>query len=210
MIDDLSISLVEFTPAEIGRASGLSVDLQRVWRRRGQLPDRQGHHARFNVFDVASIMVRYALSRRGVTPTDSIDLGTLAAPSVVWCALMHADGVCEVRGEPGVVEEFEAAYFEDATLINRLAGVSQGDVYRYLVAFDGESPVLDNDIGLMIEGAGAESGFFISLDILGMRLVDRIGKPLMVVQIGPEPKTAAQRRQQVRRLMWSRAARQKG
>lgn len=207
MLSDLTITLTEVTPAETERASGLSVDLQRVWRRRGQLPDRAGPHARFDIFALAAVMVRYALTQRGVSPGDSLQIGVAAAPSVVWCALMYADGVCEVRGSPDNVDAFEAAYFEDDALINRLAGTAPSDVGRYMIAFDDEDPILENDPGAAIEASGAETSYVVSLDVLGSRLAERVGKPLLVVQAGPSPKTAADSRHQVRRLMRGRSAR---
>lgn len=207
MIANWTLTLNAVTPAETERASGLSVDLQRVWRRRGQLPDRVGPHARFDIFALAGVMVRYALTRRGVSPGDSLEIGAAAAPSVVWCALMHADGVCEVRGAVEDVDAFEAAYFEDAALIDRLAGVSQHDAGRYLVAFDDEVPVLENEPGRAIEASGAETSYVVSLEVLGARLAERVGKPLLVAQVGPAPGTAAESRRQVRRLMRGRSAR---
>lgn len=51
-IDEFEIVSNLFTPAEFAEITGLNVDLQRVWRRRGFLPVSQGH-ARFSMSQVA-------------------------------------------------------------------------------------------------------------------------------------------------------------
>lgn len=56
------------TPGELEQISGLGVDMQRVWRRRGQLPSHGSGHARFTIAEVVEIALRVSLSRTGVSP----------------------------------------------------------------------------------------------------------------------------------------------
>lgn len=57
-----------FTPAETERITGLSVNMQRDWRKRGFLNSAPGH-ARFDAFEVADIAVMQALAKAGIGPS---------------------------------------------------------------------------------------------------------------------------------------------
>jgi hypothetical protein len=53
-------SLTKFTPSEAERITGVAVDLQRVWRKRGFLPKVEGH-ARFDLISLAEMKALKAL-----------------------------------------------------------------------------------------------------------------------------------------------------
>lgn len=72
-----------FTPGEAERITGLSVAMQRDWRHRGFLPKTEGH-ARFNVFDLASMLAMKLLSDRGVGPQASQAVAEWCAVGIVW------------------------------------------------------------------------------------------------------------------------------
>jgi hypothetical protein len=89
----LSLIMTLFTPGEAARITGVSLDLQRDWRRRGYLPASEGH-ARFNLFDLGGMLVTQMLSERGVGPTHTREVAPLCAAAIAYFALT----------EPGAVE----------------------------------------------------------------------------------------------------------
>ena len=199
----MNVTHAQLSPAEIERVTGVGAELQRLWRKRGYLASRAPGHARFDIFDAAALAVRQVLAKRGLSPRFSEACGALAAPMVVVCALMYADGVCDVMGEPDFVAQFEHEYHKDAALICELSGIGETDVRRYLLAFDDDEPQLAENLSEAIEQSGAESGYFVNLDVLGMRIAERSGRPLVTARVGPPAASPAEKRRHVRRVMKS-------
>jgi hypothetical protein len=187
------------TPAVIERVTGLGVETQRVWRRRGYLPGGATGHARFDIFDIAAIMARHELSKRGMALSVSVAYGALAAPMVVWSALMYAAGVCEVAGEAQAVDRFERAYHFDLEIICQIAGVTVSKIRRYLLVVGDDPPALEDSLSEVIAASRAESGYFVNLDELGRVLGERAGKPLLTVELPPSSDKAPN--EVVRRVM---------
>jgi hypothetical protein len=173
------------TPAEIERITGLGVETQRVWRRRGYLPGGATGHARFDIFDIAAIMVRHELSKRGMALSESLAYGAVAAPMVVWSTLMYGAGVCEVVGEAPAVDQFEHDYHFDTKVICPIAGVEVSETRRYLLVLGDDPPALEDSLSEVIEASAAQSGYFVNLDELGRRLGERAGRPLLTVEVSP-------------------------
>lgn len=196
------ITPTTLTPAELESVTGLSTAMQRVWRQRGFLPSPANKHARFSLLEAAEMMVRHTLSARGFPPSQSSKAGAIAAPVVLWCALMDGDGACEVVGPESEVEAFEYAYCLDDKIIRDVVPV-EGNPRRYLLAFDNEEPELEDGLGAVIDGSNAESGYFINLEVLGRRFVERLGRPLVKADLGDPQASPGERRRYVRRLLRS-------
>ncbi|QEL27260.1 MerR family transcriptional regulator (plasmid) [Bosea sp. F3-2] len=57
----------EFTPAEAARATGVSVELQRDWKRRGYLASREdGKHSRYTFEDLSRMLALKSFSDAGI------------------------------------------------------------------------------------------------------------------------------------------------
>jgi hypothetical protein len=83
---DEIITLAMFTPAEAERITGVNTASQRDWRRRGYLPANEGH-ARFDVFQLARMLVLKVLSDRGIGPAASVEEADWCAAAIVWAAM---------------------------------------------------------------------------------------------------------------------------
>lgn len=83
---DEIITLAQFTPAEAERITGVSTAQQRDWRRREFLPANEGH-ARFDLFQLASMLVLKVLADRGIGPAAAREEADWCAASVVWAAM---------------------------------------------------------------------------------------------------------------------------
>lgn len=198
--DRRTVRQAKFTPSELAEMTGLSAEMQRVWRRRKQLPEGEGNPTRFSAFEAAEVIVRYELSRYGVSPGASAELGKQAAPLVLWFALINADGACEVIGHDPDVSNFLREFEHQRHLAMALAGVAT--LYRYVWRADGDNVGLVSD--LQDVGAPGEvlSGFFIDLSHAGTRLAEVAGRPLMTVELAfPEGRPA----KRVRRLTGQRS-----
>lgn len=191
----MSVKQAHFTPSELAAITGLSPEMQRVWRRRGQLPEGVGSPARFNATDAAELIVRYQLSRYGVSPSESADAGKRAAPLVLWFALLDADGACEVIGSEADVLSFLERFQEGHDLAAGLAGAATRA--RYVWRADGDELEFVSDLQDAGEAGEFLSGFFIDLSHAGTRLAAVAGRPLMTVELERSGGTQGKR---VRRL----------
>jgi len=98
---NIKIRLNEFTPAEAALATGVSAVQQRDWRRRGFLPQNEGH-ARFDACEIAAMWTMRLLSDRGVGPSETGEIAKWAAAGIVSasCKWVDAFGLA-TSGIPG-------------------------------------------------------------------------------------------------------------
>ena len=96
-----SIQHAQYTPAEVEAITGVAVDLQRNWRRRGFLPtSKDGKHARFGADDIAYLMALKAFSEAtpGVAISEIYELASLAVlPITGFIAKSYAIEMQEPR-----------------------------------------------------------------------------------------------------------------
>jgi hypothetical protein len=179
--------------------TGLTPDLQRVWRRRDQLPAYEPGTTDFSVLQVAEILVRYNLSVAGLSPSASGKPGSAAAPYVLWFALATVDGACEVVGEAGDVDTYVNRLRDGGHELDALAGVSEEGVYRYLVRTNRGDIEFHHDAGGLVAGGGFVWTLIVDLAAAGeaMALATR-GRPLVTVTLATVGKL-------VRRLSRARA-----
>jgi hypothetical protein len=189
---DSTITQAIYTPAELEQISGLSTDMQRVWRRRGQLPSQGSGHARFSIAEVIEITLRYALSKIGIPPSEmNLDLAKATSAAMAFATLGH--GGCEIIGPADDVDRFLLEFSED----NGELGVYLADSpkeFHYLVLNEWhESRIVDDPTDLV--PTTEEVSIIFNLELVGNRLVERGRKPVVTVRL---PDRAGQRT--VRRL----------
>jgi hypothetical protein len=172
-----------FSAAELAAITGMPLNLQRVWRSRGQLPGGSGKQARFSSHDVAEIMIRHHLALNGIPPGDSSAIGRRAAEQVLWCALVNFDGACEVLGQTSDTDEFLNLFKKDVEVAHELAG--NDEVAWFLIRGDGGELMLVSDLAELIHDRRFISSFFIDLDIAAQQLIERAERPLFSVNVSP-------------------------
>lgn len=192
MLTGCALKFASYSPRELAEISGLSTDMQRVWRKRGQLAPSSSGHARFQPVEVIEISIRYALSKLGVALADVPPIGSLPINAVIYHALLNSDGACELVGPVPEVNSFLNQFKEDHGLAFALAG--KPSCSNYLILDDEDRVrILDNP-QQVFDGMGA-SIIVIDLQVIGCRLVERGRKAIMTVEF---PAMAGVR--QVRRL----------
>lgn len=203
--DRMSVTRAHFTPSEVAEITGLSPEMQRVWRRRGQLPGGMRSPARFDATDAAELIVRYELSRYGVSPSESAALGRRAAPMVLCFALLDADGACEVVGPEPEVSGFLERFENGHRLAAGLAGAKT--LAKYVWRADGDEVELVTDLQDAGMAGDFLSGFFVDLSRAGTRLAEVAGRPLITVEMeSSEGRTIKRVRRLTRRRVKNDAA----
>lgn len=175
-------SYSRFTSVELEAITGIPGPMQRLWRSRGQLPGEMSTRASFTTRDVADIMVRYDLSKLGFPPGDSSELAAEAAKTVLWYALLNADGAVEVTGSERNTADFLHQFHNDEKLAGLLCIEPQ--IMRYLVRIATAKPEFCNDLGNLIDNRGARSGAFLDLERAANDLVERAARPLFRIDVG--------------------------
>lgn len=173
-----------FSPGELEVATGLNADMQRVWRRRGHLPARDGGRASFDAREAAAIAVRLELARFGVPPSDTIDVGDRAAGAVLHSALLSRSHTAELRGPFNEVARVATLLANDDKLADSITG-SNGSG-RYLWASSPSKLEFVDDFAAMVSEERFAAMLALDLTVIGVHLADRASKPLFLIEVGPD------------------------
>jgi hypothetical protein len=187
-----TVSYASYSPGELAQISGLSTDMQRVWRKRGHIVPLTSGHARFQPSEVIEISIRYALSKLGMPLTEAPSIDSLPISAVIYHALLNSDGACELVGPAHEVNSFLEEFNGDNGLAFALAGKPSSS--NYLILDDEDRVCVLDDPQDVFDGMGA-SIVAIDLQVIGRRLAERGKKAIMTVEF---PATVGAR--QVRRL----------
>jgi hypothetical protein len=165
--------------------------MQRVWRRRGQLPSLASGHARFGIIEALEITLRYAASKAGISPSElQLDLAEAAKAAKFHGVFGH--GGCEVIGPPDDVDHFLEAFEEDrGHLGSFLVGDPRASNYLVLNEWH-ETRIADDPNDLVFDTE--ELNLVFNLRQLGGRLVERGRKPVVTVRFPDSPGSRTVRR----------------
>jgi hypothetical protein len=188
-LPEATITLAVYTPADLERISGLRTDMQRVWRRRGQLPTLGSGHARFSIQEVVEITFRYAMSKIGIPPSElKLDLAEATRAAKVHAVFAH--GGCEVIGPAEVIDTFISNFAEDDGRlgISLIEGRDANSLKpsSYMVLDEWHEPRIVDDPEGLIRGTDELSIVF-NLALIGARLVERGRKPVLTVRFPDQP-----------------------
>jgi len=175
------VALNEFSPKELALATGLTTDLQRVWRRRGHLPERHEGYASFDSVDVASIFVRYELSKKGMAPGDTAHVGEAIARAVLYFALLADDSVASYRGGFEHLAAIGARFHRNDELAQRISNVCQRERYIWSVEFP--TIQLAHDIADLVSEEKYRAMLYLDLVVIGRDLAEASPKPLFLIDL---------------------------
>jgi hypothetical protein len=177
-----SVAFNVFSPGELEAATGLTADMQRVWRRRGHLPARDGGRASFDAREAAAIAVRLELARFGIPPSDTLDVGDKAAGTVLHSALLSRSQTAELRGPIADVARVAALLAVDDALADSITASNSGG--RYLWASSLSRLEFVDDIATIISQERFAGITLLDLTVIGVHLADRASKPLFLIDVG--------------------------
>jgi hypothetical protein len=174
-------AFAHFSPGELAAATGLSADLQRVWRRRGHLPARSQSRAVFDSIDAAEISVRYELSKMGVAPTETARLGEDIARLVLYYGLLSNDTAASVHGGLKRLGQIAGQFEADDEIARRISGTDSR--WRYI--WSPAPPALDlvDDFGAILSAERYAAMLVLDLAVIGSNLAVNSPKPLFVVDV---------------------------
>ena len=175
------VALNTFSPGELEAATGLTGDLQRVWRRRGHLPTRDAGRASFDAREVAAIAVRYELARLGIAPSDTLSIGQEAAPIVLYSALISNQGAAEVRGSFQRLAKVAKQFAEDDWIAAQISGGNAER--RYIWTANPPKLKFVSDF-ISVLGEEQYAGMMLlDLTVMGIKLVEKAPKPLFLINV---------------------------
>ena len=174
-----TISHAKYGPEELARISGLTPDMQRVWRRKGNIRALTMAKTHFSISETLEITLLCAMSKAGIDPREvKLDLA-----QTTQAAIFHAifsDGGCEVVGPSVDVESFERCFLEDDGELGRLL-VKAPQHGNYLALNEFHEMRVFQDPHQMVPVADELSLVF-DLGVIGGRLVERGRKPVVTVK----------------------------
>ena len=170
-----------FSPAELESATGLSVDMQRVWRRRGHIASNDGGRASFTAQEVAAVAVRQGLAKRGISPTETLRIGSEAAPKVLYSALISYGGAADVRGSFERVAAVAKEFSSTDRIATKLTGADGSG--RYLWANLPPDFQFADDFAALLSGEQYSGFVLLDLVVIAKELVKRATKPLFFIEL---------------------------
>lgn len=123
----------EFSPKEAASISGVSTVLQRDWRRRGVLPDRQGKKwSKFTLSNVIQMTVMRAFTKSGISLESAETLSHMAILPVLD-TFSRRDDVSVFIGDPLNEEQ------ESRIRRTHVSGASEDDQFSFVALPESES-----------------------------------------------------------------------
>ena len=183
MITDFDHEPRLFTPADAERITGVSVTLQRDWRRRGILPGQDGH-ARFDAFALAEMLFLRVMADRGIGPLTKIaglplkDFADGIGARIVAHALRWQDAWAWPANGPASSNRLAVA------AAGEVVGIAQA---RFLVWLPDGSMPMTSALGRFLDGfASSDDALFgavivLDLEALGSGMLKRADGPLFTI-----------------------------
>lgn len=196
-VDRYLCAFAEFKPGEVQKLTGMAPALQRLWKKRGQMPLGVGNPEPITARVVAEIYVRHQLGLGGLPPSESANIAAEAAPIVLWFALLNTEGACAVEGPKNEVAGFIDQFAYNHQLATQISGISPEKAYRYLYRYGGKGSF---QFAMDEKAVFGSSKFtllsMLDLEEIGTLLGRRAGRPLMTVEISSDavPRTMWERR----------------
>lgn len=173
------LSFSQFSPSELAETTGLGVDMQRVWRKRGHLPPVSGNTASFDAFDVMAIAIRYEFSKLGVSPRLTGHVCETGKAAVMQFALMETKVAIELRGSLQSISNISERMIMDSDIAIMASGCPEEG--RFILKSDSSDFEFVHDIKDHSEKAGLTGFVVVDLVWLGIRLAKATPKPFLVI-----------------------------
>lgn len=175
-----SYTFNDFSPSELEAATGLGIDMQRVWRKRGHLPASTSTRASFDTREVLAIAVRYELSKLGVSPRFTEEAGANSVQVVLAGILLNCQQGVAIRGTIQQVAATTAAMANSETIAYQ---ISQYDGWsRFLWTCSPPDFELIQDISHITDRSEIVGHVMIDLQALGIKLAKLTPKPFVIIQ----------------------------
>lgn len=182
MVDSFAYREERFTPAEAAACTGLSLAMQRDWRRHGHLPARSGGTASFGPRELAEMRLMVLMRQMGLGPSRSRGLAQGAAPSLVWLTLVDHPSTWAVEGPADTATRYrdELERLGDSHL-RSMAGV-RDQVCLYGVAEGEEVDFVEKVVGDEFNNK-YELITILSLRAVAAAMAETLKRPLFTILV---------------------------
>ena len=179
----------EFTSTEASNIVGMPSTLLGLWRGRGQVSGGRGNCGTFDARQLAELMIKYELSKCGVSPSDSAEVSCKAAQIALFFALLNSEGTCEAIGTQADTQRFIERFSNDTSVAAMLT--AKPELYQFLVVSSDGNVSFHKELtdGLLALGS-TRPGYVISLQEAARDLATGARRPLFTVDVSgdtPEP-----------------------
>lgn len=171
-------------PARIAEMTGLSMDGQRNWRQRGHLEPSDGPRGKMRTSAVAALAVRAFAAELGYAARESEQLGTEAAPSVIYAVLLDSPRTAiKLHGSPAAKQAFWEAHEHGHQIPAGIAELGNLQPFSVITWCDQERPILGPPPSLE-PGEGFEI-LLRQINLIGIaaRLIQYAGRPLFSITL---------------------------
>lgn len=182
--DDIEIVFRELAPQDIERSSGVSGELQRLWRSRGLLEKRVGTRTRYTAIDAAAFCLAMTLIAGGSTHNEAMSVARAYQRRVMQLAIHNVDGVVATKGTPDFVRwaHDELERDNNAEFACRLAGAEENLPIHVLVSVNGQPFEPGSEAPDFDTIPGARITKVVTLVGIAYDFANRLGMPLITVQ----------------------------
>lgn len=180
MSDSLAFDLIAFRPATAARVTGVSVQSQRDWRRRGLIARQAGGTGQLHVGDLTLLALFATFAELLGGPSAAATAARAFAGPVVWRVLAYPRAWADDYADAARASNVCAALGFSAPPPGRFGAVA-GD----LVLINDDPAALIRALGETVGGGPAVT---LDLDRFASGLLDEIGDPVAAtVEIGGRP-----------------------
>lgn len=174
---------VLFTPARAAELTGVDVETQRNWRKRGLLPSFARKHARFDPFQLAQLAATRALSTHDVGPTYARPIAEMVASSIVGHALLNCPDAIQAIGPPGVICDYQKL-LQDSEEIIAVAHIESP--WRFAVTWPNGLCIPVGNLSEAFSQVKEKSAVVLDLEAIGNELAAAVDGPLFLVTVALE------------------------
>jgi hypothetical protein len=171
------VSFGMFTVREFAAISEMSEDLVRLWRSRGHIREGGGRGASYPANALAEATIRHDLSRYGIPPSDSAQIGSECAGKILrYVMINHADA-CRVVGPRNAVDHLRSLHQNSDALVRMFYGADVGD--EVLARIDGGELQYIPFEGRDLHSYDYRSALVFNLQGYAKRIVELADKPIL-------------------------------
>lgn len=171
------VALAKFTVKEFAGISGMPEDLVRLWRSRGHIRDGGGRGASYSANVMADAMFRYDLSRYGIPPSESVQIGAECAGKILRYIMINHPDACRVLGPREAVDHLKSLHQNSDMLVKMFYGADIGD--EMLARIDGGELQFIPFEGRDLDSYDYRSALVFNLQGYAKRIVELAGKPIL-------------------------------
>lgn len=182
LLSNVDVVLHDLDSADIERATGLTAELQRIWRNRGVIAKKSGTRAKYTPLDAAAFGLAKVLRFYGCPQPEALKLSRDYEDRILQLAMENAFGVIETFGTPSFTDQLFKEMDASDRIFGEIAGIGESSKALLLVSADGQGFEEAREVPEPLTLGGPIHFCTIDLVALSRNLADQIGRPLVTIR----------------------------